>query len=125
MLDLAWVMVQAGLAREESRGAHSRPYDFPDRDDERFLQALAHPLEGRRAGARHEGGPHDEVAARSEELLIVAMQVALKIWRYDPTAGKALREYEVSAPEEATSSTSSTSSRTRSTARSRTGRAAG
>src|SRR6187431_370514 len=38
MLDLAWVMVQAGLAREESRGAHSRPYDFPDRDDERFLR---------------------------------------------------------------------------------------
>jgi succinate dehydrogenase / fumarate reductase flavoprotein subunit len=37
MLDLAWVMVQAGLAREESRGAHSRPSDFPERDDERFL----------------------------------------------------------------------------------------
>jgi len=37
MLDLAWVMVQAGLARQESRGAHSRPSDFPDRDDERFL----------------------------------------------------------------------------------------
>ncbi|HEY6113282.1 MAG TPA: FAD-binding protein [Gaiellaceae bacterium] len=38
MLDLAWVMVQAGLAREESRGAHSRPSDFPERDDERFLR---------------------------------------------------------------------------------------
>ena len=38
LLDLAWVMVQAGLAREESRGAHSRPSDFPDRDDERFLK---------------------------------------------------------------------------------------
>jgi succinate dehydrogenase / fumarate reductase flavoprotein subunit len=37
MLDLAWVMVQAGLAREESRGAHSRPSDFPERDDDRFL----------------------------------------------------------------------------------------
>ena len=37
MLDLAWVMVQAGLAREESRGSHSRPADFPERDDERFL----------------------------------------------------------------------------------------
>jgi len=33
----------------------------------------------------------------------VAMQVALKIWRYDPVAGeRALKEYEVSAPEEAT-----------------------
>jgi len=38
LLDLAWVMVQAGLAREESRGAHSRPTDFPERDDERFLK---------------------------------------------------------------------------------------
>jgi succinate dehydrogenase / fumarate reductase flavoprotein subunit len=38
MLDLAWCMVQAGLAREESRGAHSRPSDFPERDDERFLK---------------------------------------------------------------------------------------
>ena len=38
MLDLAWVMVQAGIAREESRGAHSRPADFPERDDERFLK---------------------------------------------------------------------------------------
>jgi succinate dehydrogenase / fumarate reductase flavoprotein subunit/NADH-dependent fumarate reductase subunit A len=31
-------MVQAGLAREESRGSHSRPDDFPERDDERFLK---------------------------------------------------------------------------------------
>jgi succinate dehydrogenase / fumarate reductase flavoprotein subunit len=38
MLDLAWVMVQAGLAREESRGSHSRPTEFPERDDERFLK---------------------------------------------------------------------------------------
>jgi succinate dehydrogenase/fumarate reductase flavoprotein subunit len=38
MLDLAWIMVQAGLAREESRGSHSRPADYPDRDDERFLK---------------------------------------------------------------------------------------
>jgi succinate dehydrogenase / fumarate reductase flavoprotein subunit len=38
MLDLAEVMLQAGLARRESRGAHSRPYDFPDRDDENFLK---------------------------------------------------------------------------------------
>jgi len=38
MLDLAWVMVQAGIAREESRGSHSRPSDFPERDDENFLK---------------------------------------------------------------------------------------
>ena len=29
MLDLASCMLQAGVARKESRGAHARPYDFP------------------------------------------------------------------------------------------------
>ena len=38
LLDTAAVMLQAGLAREESRGAHSRPDDFPTRDDESFLK---------------------------------------------------------------------------------------
>ncbi|HKB94595.1 MAG TPA: FAD-binding protein [Gaiellaceae bacterium] len=38
MLDTAWCMVQAGLARKESRGAHARPHDFPTRDDEHFLK---------------------------------------------------------------------------------------
>jgi len=38
MLDTAWCMVQAGVARKESRGAHARPYDYPTRDDEHFLK---------------------------------------------------------------------------------------
>jgi succinate dehydrogenase/fumarate reductase flavoprotein subunit len=38
MLDLAWCMVQAGIARKESRGAHARPYDYPKRDDENFMK---------------------------------------------------------------------------------------
>jgi succinate dehydrogenase / fumarate reductase flavoprotein subunit len=38
MLDLAATMLQAGLARKESRGAHSRPHDYPDRDDDNFLK---------------------------------------------------------------------------------------
>jgi succinate dehydrogenase / fumarate reductase flavoprotein subunit len=38
LLELAECMVVAGLARKESRGAHARPYDFPDRDDENFLR---------------------------------------------------------------------------------------
>jgi len=38
MLDLATCMLHAGLARQESRGAHSRPSDFPDRDDENFMK---------------------------------------------------------------------------------------
>jgi succinate dehydrogenase / fumarate reductase flavoprotein subunit len=38
LLDLADSMVVAGIARKESRGAHSRPYDYPERDDENFLR---------------------------------------------------------------------------------------
>jgi succinate dehydrogenase / fumarate reductase flavoprotein subunit len=38
LLDLAACMVVSGLARKESRGAHARPYDFPERDDEQFLK---------------------------------------------------------------------------------------
>lgn len=38
LLDLAECMIQAGIARKESRGAHARPYDYPTRDDENFLK---------------------------------------------------------------------------------------
>jgi succinate dehydrogenase / fumarate reductase flavoprotein subunit len=38
LLELAACMVEVGLARRESRGAHARPYDYPDRDDENFLK---------------------------------------------------------------------------------------
>jgi succinate dehydrogenase / fumarate reductase flavoprotein subunit len=38
LLDLARGMVVAGLARKESRGAHARPYDYPDRDDEKYMR---------------------------------------------------------------------------------------
>jgi succinate dehydrogenase / fumarate reductase flavoprotein subunit len=38
LLELASCMVVAGLARKESRGAHARPYDYPDRDDANFLK---------------------------------------------------------------------------------------
>jgi succinate dehydrogenase flavoprotein subunit len=38
LLDLAACMLEPGLARRESRGAHSRPDDFPERDDENFLR---------------------------------------------------------------------------------------
>ena len=38
MLDLAQCMVVSGIARKESRGAHARPHDYPDRDDENFMK---------------------------------------------------------------------------------------
>ena len=37
MIELARCMLQAGIARKESRGAHARPHDYPTRDDENFL----------------------------------------------------------------------------------------
>ena len=38
LLELAACMVVAGLERKESRGAHARPYDYPDRDDEKYMK---------------------------------------------------------------------------------------
>ena len=54
LLELAECMVVSGLARKESRGAHARPYDYPERDDENFLR---HTLgRGRTAGRSWTGG---------------------------------------------------------------------
>jgi succinate dehydrogenase / fumarate reductase flavoprotein subunit len=45
LLELAECMVVSGLARKESRGAHARPYDYPERDDENFLRHTTVTLE--------------------------------------------------------------------------------
>jgi succinate dehydrogenase / fumarate reductase flavoprotein subunit len=38
MIQLAQCMLQSGLARRESRGAHARPDDYPTRDDDNFMK---------------------------------------------------------------------------------------
>src|SRR5207253_8196274 len=38
LLELADAMIVSGLARKESRGAHARPHDYPDRDDENYMK---------------------------------------------------------------------------------------
>ena len=48
LLDVAETILQCGLQREESRGAHQR-IDFPDRDDKKFL---AHSLVSRGENGR-------------------------------------------------------------------------
>jgi succinate dehydrogenase / fumarate reductase flavoprotein subunit len=48
LLELAECMVVSGLARKESRGAHARPDDYPERDDENYLR---HTLVTRQDGA--------------------------------------------------------------------------
>ncbi len=38
LLELADCMVESGLARKESRGAHARPHDYPNRDDAGYMR---------------------------------------------------------------------------------------
>src|SRR2546421_8764783 len=48
LLELAESMVVCGLARKESRGAHARPYDYPDRNDVEFMRhTLVRIVDGR------------------------------------------------------------------------------
>ena len=84
LLDLAACMLQAGVARKESRGAHSRPYDYPKRDDQRFLKhSITRWVDGA-PRAHVQGRAVHAVRAGGAQVL---MQVALKIWRYDSSTG--------------------------------------
>lgn len=49
MFDLAYLIAKGALLRDESRGAHFKP-DFPDRDDDKFLQTTI---------ASYDGGSHN------------------------------------------------------------------
>ena len=80
MLDVAQVMVDSALARQESRGAHLRT-DFPERDDQGWLRhtLAAWTPPGPRAFLQAGGGY--PVAARKEAVL---MEVTFKVHRYAP-----------------------------------------
>ncbi len=48
LLELAECMVVSGIERKESRGAHARPHDYPERDDENYmLHTIVRSSEGR------------------------------------------------------------------------------
>ena len=53
MLELARVIVQGAILRDESRGAHYKP-DFPDRNDEKFLKTTKASYTGAAEGPRFE-----------------------------------------------------------------------
>jgi len=53
MLELARVIVQGAILRDESRGAHYKP-DFPERNDERFLKTTKASFTGSAEGPRFE-----------------------------------------------------------------------
>ena len=53
MLELARVIVQGAILRDESRGAHYKP-DFPDRNDEKFLKTTKASFTGAPEGPRFE-----------------------------------------------------------------------
>ncbi len=69
MLDTALCMVTAGLARKESRGAHSRPHDYPTRDDENFLHHSITRWKDGGVELSTSRRAHDEVGAAGAEVL--------------------------------------------------------
>ena len=77
LLDTALCMVTAGIARKESRGAHSRPYDYPGPRRRELPAPFDRPLARRRARALDEAGAVHEVGASGEEVLMRRLAVVL------------------------------------------------
>ena len=110
LLELAACMVPCGIERKESRGAHARPYDYPDRDDENYLRHTLVTMRDGTAAGGLEARDHDQVATPGKDVLVhtdlapapgsTTIEIALKIWRYDAETGdKELKRYEVEAPD--------------------------
>ena len=75
MIELARCMLQAGIARKESRGAHARPHDYPDARRRELHEALDLALGRRRAGALLQRGSLHEVRADGADVLAGAVSV--------------------------------------------------
>ncbi len=78
MLELAACMVVCGIARKESRGAHARPHDYPERDDENFLKHTIVTWEDGAPSLDWRARDHDQVAAQGEDLLMAVDATAHK-----------------------------------------------
>ena len=89
LLDTALCMVEAGIERKESRGAHARPYDYPDRDDENFMPHYDRALAATARELSTEAVRMDEVGARGADVLM--RRAGCRAPRTAPVRGRGVR----------------------------------
>ena len=142
LLECADCLVTGALARQESRGAHSR-LDFTERDDDRWMKHTLAYVRRRRGPARLQTGHRHAVRAGGEELLMSVpnahfttlqgaydvdlMEVTLRIRRYagDGSPGRDAVLHGRGADHGDAARRARRGARTRATARSRTASRAG